>query len=507
MSYRGKKSTRRTRQARDKRHASSWLKRFPGTIALIWLSLALSASRAPTDLENVMQQGTLKILSRNGPTTYYEGPDGLTGFEYTLAKTFANELGVKLEIHDEENLATLLDSVGTARGYLGASGLTITAKRRQDVRFTTPYLEVTQQVLYRAGETKPSGIQDLIGKDLMIIANSSHSERLRELQKRYPELRWRERNGLEMLDLVEMVHNGTIQYTIVDSNAYAINHRIYPRARVAFEFQGTQSLAWAFPRQRDTSLYEAAQRFFQRINTDGTLEEIRDRFYGHVDKVDYSGAMVFARRIKTRLPKWEEDLKTAANRFELDWRLLAAISYQESHWNAKAISSTGVRGLMMLTRATASDMGISNRIDPAQSIYGGAKYFKKIFARMPTDIQGPDRTWLALAAYNVGYGHLEDARVLTEKMGGDPDKWSEVKEHLPKLAQSKYYRTTKHGYARGWEPVVYVQHIRNFYNILAWHNQQKQRQQHQQRVVTLESSDNFQPVEVPYTPNPSPSFL
>ena len=345
----------------------------------------------------------------------------------------------------------------------------MTEAREKKVRFTRPYLEVTQQVIYRAGTTKPTSLQDLAGGDLLVIANSAHAEQLRTLQKDHPELRWREQIDLEMLDLVAMVHSGEVDYAIVDSNAFAINTNIYPQARVAFDISDPQSLGWAFAKGSDDSLFELADDFIGRMAEDGRLAKITDHFYGHIAQVNNSGAKLFASRIESRLPRWEDMLRDAGADNNIDWLLLAAISYQESHWNSRAVSNTGVRGLMMLTQATAKDMGITNRVDPEQSITGGARYFSSIFDRIPQGVQGTDRTWMALAAYNVGLGHLEDARILTEHYGDDPNKWADVKRHLPKLAQRKYYKSLKHGFARGWEPVEYVQNIRQFYNILSWH--------------------------------------
>ena len=448
------------------------------------LSSGLVSSRVPTVLEQIQDSGELRILSRNGPTTYYEGPNGLTGFEYALARTFADELGVELIIEDEENLNTLLGSVGSERGSLAASGLTVTKQRQQKVLFAQPYLDVTQQLIYNRDAKKPETVEDLIGTDILVIAGSAHAERLQELQQQYPDLKWREQADLEMIDLLAMVHNGEAQYTIIDSNAYDINRNIYPEAAVAFDISEPQQLAWAFPKQMDNSLYDAAQSFFTRIEEDGSLEKIRAHFYDHVDKVNHSGAKLFASRIKSRLPHWQQYLIDAGASNDVDWRLLAAISYQESHWNSRAISNTGVRGLMMLTQATAKELGVDNRNDPQQSIDGGAKYFKKIFDRIPERIQGTDRTWMALAAYNIGMGHLEDARVLTEQNGDNPDRWADVKRYLPLLAKRKYYKNTEHGYARGWEPVAYVQNIRQFYDILTWQNFLDQR-----RLAAAEQAD------------------
>lgn len=450
-------------------------KRLLSVCLLLSVCVVLGGSRTPTALEKILAQGTLTVASRNGPTTYYEGPYGFTGYEFALTSEFAKYLGVQLQIIEEENLNTLLGTVNGGAADLVAAGITITDERAASVDFSNGYLNVTQQVLYRSNAEKPTSAEDFIGKKILVIANSSHSETLRRLQKTLPELAWEEDPKADMLELMEMVHNGTIDYTIVDSNAFAMNHQVFPHARVAFDITEPEQLGWAFSKQADKSLRMAANQFLAAKAEDGTLARIENTYFKNGNTVNLGGALVYAKRIESRLPKWEAHFRSAGDSYNLDWQLLAALSYQESHWNQRAKSPTGVRGLMMLTQTTAKELGVTNRLDPEQSIEGGAKYFKKIFDRIPDHIQGPDRTWLALAAYNVGYGHMEDARVLTEQMGGNPDKWKDVKEHLPLLAKRKYYRQAKHGYARGWEPVKYVQNIRHFYNILAWNNEIKSR--------------------------------
>ena len=242
---------------------------------------------------------------------------------------------------------------------------------------------------------------------------------------------------------------------------------------MAFDISNPQPLAWAFPQSQDTSLFDAAQRYMGQIKRDGTLAQVTKHFFDrHIEEVTTGEAMVFAYRLQNRFPQWADAMKQAADEFGLDWQLLAAIGYQESHWLADAESHTGVRGLMMLTKHTARAMGISDREDPLQSIYGGAKYFRLMLDRLPARIQGDDRINLALAAYNQGAGHLEDARVLTQRMGGNPDKWQDVRKHLPLLSKAQYYSRAKHGYMRGWEPVQFVDNVRNYHKIIAWHEQQ-----------------------------------
>ncbi|WP_317931513.1 membrane-bound lytic murein transglycosylase MltF [Halioxenophilus sp. WMMB6] len=439
------------------------------TGVVLGLCTPLIGSHVPTELESVYTSGQLNAVSRNGPTTYYEGSNGTTGLEYDLLKAFAAYLGVELVLHEEDSLPRLMDQVTHHQFDIGAAGITITQERQQTLRFTEPYQEVNELLVYNRQAAKPTSLEDLVGKKIMVIAGSSHANRLRELQASIPQLRWAEHSEADMTDLIEMVHKGEIDYTIADSNAFALTEKIFPRAGVAMELSGSQKLAWAFARSPDNSLFNKAQAFMQEIKANGQLEELIAAHQLPLD-LDQGGALTIAQRIESRLPQWEHYLKQAGETYNLEWELLAAISYQESHWNDRARSYTGVRGLMMLTQTTAKEMGISNRLDPVQSIFGGAKYFKSIFERIPARIQGDDRLWLALAAYNVGMGHLEDARKLTEGLGGNPDSWEDVKANLPLLAKRAYYRHLKHGYARGWEPVQYVENIQRYYTVIAWHD-------------------------------------
>ena len=441
---------------------------------VVALCMPIVSSRIPTALENVLERGALHVVSRNGPTTYYEHGDGYTGFEYELAHAFADYLGVELVIHEGDEIGQLLYNVENQQFDFAAAGLTVTEQRQRKVLFSQPYLKVTQQLVYRHGDSKPKGVADLVGKKIVVIGNSSHSEQLNRLKRQHPGLIWEERYDVEMLDLMEMVHEGEIDATIVDSNAYEYNSSLYPRAHVAFEISQPQDMAWAFPLAKDDSLYKQAQKFFELQSTNTLIAERLDTYFGHLGKLNYSDALVFTSRIDNRLPKWRGLLQEAAEKYELNWQLLAAMSYQESHWNPRAKSPTGVRGFMMLTQPTAKEVGVTNRLDATQSIFGGAKYFRKIHNRIPARIAEPDRTWMALAAYNMGTGHLEDARKITQAEGANPDKWADVSERVLLLEKRKYYKFTKHGYARGSEAFGYVQNIRNFQNIIAWAEFEKQ---------------------------------
>ena len=152
----------------------------------------------------------------------------------------------------------------------------------------------------------------------------------------------------------------------------------------------------------------------------------------------------------------------------IDWRLIAAIAYQESHWDPEAISPTGVRGMMMLTAHTADMMEVVDRHDARSSVLGGAHYYLRVRSKVPERIREPDRSWLAVAAYNLGFGHLEDARILTQFQGADPDQWDEVRERLPLLSDKAWFSRVQRGFAPGQTAVTYVDNVRRYYEILMW---------------------------------------
>ncbi len=454
------------------------------TIAGLTLLIPLlGGCEQQTVLSRIQAQGELLVATRNSPTTYYEGPDGPAGLEYDLVKRFAKEVGVKPRFLFPQPFDDVLNAVRDGRAHMAAAGLTVTSARKHTLRFSTPYQQITQELVYRRGNGRPRSLDDLQG-NLEVLAGSSHEERLKELRNTgYPTLEWHASTDYETEELLYLVEEQAIDYTVADSNELSLNRRYYPHITPAFALSDPQPLAWAFAKTGDDSLRKAANAFFKRIERDGTLAKLMDRHYGRIGRLNFVDRRTFWRHVGRRLPKYRDTFEQAASRNELDWRLLAAVGYQESHWNPKAKSPTGVRGIMMLTLPTARRVGIDNRLDPAQSIRGGATYLKLLRDAMPDRIAEPDRTWLALAGYNVGFGHLEDARILTERQGGDPDKWADVKQRLPLLARKQFYSELKHGYARGREPVIYVDNIRSYYDLLVWHSNHEQRQEVRQRIA------------------------
>ena len=423
-----------------------------------------------TRLQSIQQRGQLNVLTLNAASTYYQGPNGADGFEYQLAKMFADFINVKLNIVVVDQYAELYTELLFDSGDLAAAGLS-----DQDlistpvIDFGPTYFQAKQQLLYRKGNgNQPRRIDDLQNGTLEVILGTSHQRLLGQLQQRNPSLSWTTNREIGTEELIELVDEGLIDYIIADSHDIALQRRFFPELRIAFDIGESKQLRWAMKKSDDPSLSAALQEFFNTIKQDGRLDQLVHRYHSHVEKFSYSDIQTFSTHLRERLPRYQAFFQREATAQGLDWRLLAAIGYQESLWNPKAKSPTGVRGMMMLTLDTAKHVKIKDRLDVEQSIRGGAIYFNQVLSRLPDRIDHPDRTWMALAAYNVGYGHLEDARIITQNTGSDADKWIDVKKSLPLLGRKKWYKQTKHGYARGWEPVKYVENIRKYYDLLVW---------------------------------------
>ncbi|MBT8077246.1 MAG: membrane-bound lytic murein transglycosylase MltF [Gammaproteobacteria bacterium] len=436
------------------------------TIALA--ALLGTCSAPPPLLDQVRQLGELRVVTRNTPTTYFVGPDGPAGPEFDLVRSFAEELGVTLVIDTVDSVSEVMPHLTAGHSHMAAAGLSITDSRSEFLHFSHPYNSVDMHLIYRLGNIRPRSVEDLIGRSIEVVAASSHSDMMASLSEIYPELEWSENADVEVSDLLEKVANDQLDFTIADSTEFNIQRHFYPDLRVALDLDVSDPIAWAFSRKSDQSLLRRVDEFLIGSDRNGFLAQVNDRYFGHTERFDYVGTRAFLRHFDSRLPRYRDWFERAGQQYGVDWRLLAAIGYQESHWRSNAVSPTGVRGIMMLTQATADYLDIDDRMDPKNSIFGGARFFARQTERIPDSVDEPDRTWMALAAYNVGYFHVKDARQIVQWQGGDPDTWVDISEALPLLAQEKWYSRVKYGYARGWEPVLYVNNIRSYYNVLRW---------------------------------------
>ncbi len=416
-------------------------------------------------IDLIRDRGTLNVLTRNAPTIMYEGRNGKEGLEYDLVKDFAEYIDVKINFIVKPDTLSILQSLARGEGDMAAAGLTQTSAREAQFSFGPQYQSVQQQVVCRRGGIVPKSAAELKNVRLWVTAASTYEASLEKLKKQNMELSWNATDAYDTEQLLQQVWDKKIDCTIADSNIVAINRRYYPELVIAFDISEPEPHAWFLPKEA-VEFQQVINHWFSFYKKSGELEITLERNFGYIDSFDYVDTLYFKRQIRNRLPKYKKYFIKAAAKHNLPWTLIAAQSYQESHWRAKARSPTGVRGIMMLTLPTAKEMGVKWRLNARTSIFGGAKYLRKLMRRLPKEIEEPDRTWFALAAYNVGMGHIKDARGLAVAHGKDPNQWRDMAEILPFLAQRKYFEKLKYGYARGNEPVLYVKRIRNFRDIL-----------------------------------------
>jgi membrane-bound lytic murein transglycosylase F len=409
----------------------------------------------------------LVVVTRNSATTRYVGPEGdYVGFEQDLMDLFAKETGKQVRVIERNRLGEILPTVQHRLAHFAAAGLSITPDRQSVVTFGPAYLTIQKAVVYNTDNPRPRSLQNLLGKRVAVLAASSSAGQLQAAARDVRGLSWEEMPAANVDHLLELLSAGKIDYVVSDSHFVELARNFYPNIATAFTFGAPEPLAWAMPKDADPALIQSVQAFFDRIAANGTLRVLLDRHFGHVRRLDQGDIVAFLTRRETVLPQYIGLFQEAQELTGIDWRLLAALGFQESHWNPIATSPTGVRGLMMLTGITADRMGVTDRLDPRQNILAGARYLQMLMDSLPPRIPEPDRTWMALAAYNVGYGHVEDARIIAQRRGLNPDSWADLKKTLPLLARSNYYNTVKRGFARGGEAVILTENVRNYYDIL-----------------------------------------
>lgn len=438
------------------------------TAGLLFLLVACGGKR--DHLSDIQQRGELHFATRNSPSTYYLGRAGPTGFEYELALGFARSLGVELVVHQTFTLEALFAMLRRGEADIAGAGLSLTDNRLKRFGSSIPYASQQPLVIYKVGEAKPRRLEDLKGLRIAVMSNSSHVETLKALREdKRPWLEWDAINTSDPMELLVRVRDDELDVAMIDSRDFRLQQNLVPRLERAFDIGAERDIVWFIPKKdRESPLTQAIDDYLEEQHNSGALSALARRHFYRDSEIGRVDSQTFVRRIDADLNDYRGLIEDVALEHQMPWELLAAISYQESHWDPEAVSRTGVRGMMMLTLPTAEELGVDDRTDPAQSLQGGARYFKSLRRRLPDDIMEPDRSWMALAAYNIGMAHLEDARVLTERRGGDPHLWRDLMESLPLLEEGEHYRTLRYGYARGQEAVRYVQNIRHYYNILRW---------------------------------------
>ena len=427
----------------------------PLFLPLVWLSAATLTACAPDDLPRKSWQEELTVIV----TPAENNVDA--EFEQQLVALLAKQLQVKIRLLPLP-LEQVIPSLMANKAHIAAAGL-----RRDEhsgLRYGPSYQTVTEQVV--CSSSPPLRMNDLLNKTIAVAAGSAQAAALLEIQQKLPALHWQVRQAQTAADLLAEVAAEKLECTVANEEQVALARNYHADLDAAFGFAVPSRLAWAFAPDTDAELLAEVQKFFALIKQDGALRRLLDRYYGHNERLEPVDAVAFITKTRTVLPHFRYLFEEAATLTGIDWKLLAAMAYQESHWDPLATSRTNVRGMMMLTEDTADRMNVTNRLDARQSIMAGARYLQLLKEQLPLRIDEPDRTWLALAAYNQGSGHLEDARILAKQAGLNPDMWADVKKVMPLLADPLYAEQTKHGSARGGEAVIFTETVRLHHDIL-----------------------------------------
>ncbi|WP_439294988.1 membrane-bound lytic murein transglycosylase MltF [Lonepinella sp. BR2882] len=433
-----------------------------------WQQIMRSESNHYMDIQ---KNKTLVVGTVNNPVSYFIDGNGQSGLEYELSKAFADYLGVELEMIPLENSAALFDALSKNEINIAAANLLYQPQKADNFQLGPSYYSASWQLVYRKGQTRPNSLNQLKGS-LVIASGSELDNILQEKQASNPKLTWSVSKKENQEELLLQVADGKIAYTIANSVDVSAIQQVKPEIAVAFDVTDESTVHWYLPNSSYNELQAALLDFMNGAIENGLIARIEEKYFNHFTKFDYADMRSYTNAIENILPKYTALFEKYKG--DLDWRLLAAIAYQESHWDKDATSPTGVRGMMMLTKATAERMKIIDRTDPEQSIKAGSEYLHWLISQVPDSIPQEDRIWYALVGYNMGLGHLLDVRRLTKNLGGNPDNWSDVKNNLPLLAEKRYYSNLKYGYARGYEAFQYVENIRRYMNsIINYHRVQE----------------------------------
>jgi membrane-bound lytic murein transglycosylase F len=429
--------------------------------------LAGGCTPRPSTLDNIRARNEIRVVTLNVPTCFYFGAQGTEGFEYRLARQFAAELGVQLVMYPVATEQAMQAELAAGRADVAAAQVTATPDWLRVGEASHPYAHVSQLVVYRRDGVRPRGTLQLESAKLAVRAGSPQEHTLEKLKKTVaPTLQWVQ-TAPNNADPLADVDSGEADYAIIDDREFSFAQHLFPNILPGFTLPEDRPVQWVV-RRGEHDLLLATNRFLGHVLESGRIAKLQLEETGDARPFQYEESREFQVNLSDRLPRFQSLFQAAALETGIDWRLLAAIAYQESKWNPLAQSGDGAGGIMMLTSDTAQAMGISDRSNAAQNIAAGARYFASVYDKIPDRIPEPDRTWLAVAAYNVGFGHLEDARILAQTRGKNPDSWPDVRDQLPLLGEARWYSLVKRGYARGWEPVQFVDRVQRFLTLLEW---------------------------------------
>jgi membrane-bound lytic murein transglycosylase F len=432
-------------------------------LAAYWL--LLSPINGLNQWEKIQARGYLTWITRPSPLTYYNSLDGIIGLEYDMLREFSEQYKLKLNVIVAPSNNALFNQFDKKNIDIAGANLTLTDERKTKYLPSLAYDGTSIRLISSYNKPKIKSLKWLKNLTGMVINNSSYVAIAKDLIKKY-QAHITPKSDINLYELLQMITEYKIDYTLADSNIIAVYASYIPKLRLGKELTDKLQLVFYFSDKSDVSLKSKLDAFIIQYQYKGKIEDYKKLLMNTLPNSKPADTVNFLKNYKRRWPKVKEDIYTVAEKYGISPILLGAISYQESHWNPTAVSPTLVKGLMMLTKGVAKEQGVTDRFNPLQSLEGGAKHYLKMRQRIPERITEPDRTFFALASYNLGYGNVEQARVLAQKAGKNPDLWGDVRNFLPQLNEITGNKVD------GETAVRYVDNIYVYQNLLQWKEQQ-----------------------------------
>lgn len=459
-------------------------------ISRLTIVLALSAlllisctgeRRSPVaDFPEIAERGKLIAITSYSPFSYFVYRGEVMGYEYELLRLFEAHIGLPVEIKLARDFGEMMDMLERGEGDLIAYGLTVTSARRERLAFTEPF-NMTRQVLV---QRKPENWRqmmlhqierelirnpvELAGETVVVRRGSAYVERLQNLSREIgAEIHVEEAaEGVITEELIQQVATQEIDYSVADENIAGIKAAFYQDLDVSTAVSLPQQTAWAV-RPSSEALLDTLNNWLIGMQNHADYYVIYNKYYENRRAFRARYASEYFPIGGGQISPYDSLLREKASLIDWDWRLLAALMFRESRFDPAAESWAGAVGLMQLMPATAREFGAANPRDPEQNIAAGVRYIRWLqdyWLEQIPDAQ--ERTHFVLASYNVGQGHVQDARRLARAHGDPDDRWhGHVAEYMLRKSNPEYYNReeVRFGYASGIEPVTYVETINNLY--------------------------------------------
>ena len=417
-----------------------------------------------SDLEKILAEDTLRVVTLSRSTSYFDYKGEEMGFEYELAQRFAQSLGVQLKVITAKDEPEMLQKLYDKEVDLIAYPVVISNETKEKVTFVEHTFNTYQVLVQRKRKNKfeqVNDVVDLIEKEVVVVDNSKYHKRLKTLDDEVG-------GGIKITtvtneedeeSLIEKVSKGEIEYTIADDNIAKVNKTYFKNIDIGLRTSFTQRSAWVLRKHSD-ELESTVNKWFETSSADYTCQYLYHKYFEQEKKYSKEKPKYLS---KDRISEYDSYFKKYSGDLEWDWKMLASVAYQESRFNPNAKSWAGAVGLMQLMPSTAKKLGtdsLSMR-KPDVSVKTAAIYLKRVDNIFNFIEDKNERTKFVLASYNAGVGHIRDAMALAEKNGKSPTKWEDVKFFVLLKSKPEFFNdpVVRHGYLRGEEVYNFVEEI------------------------------------------------